>query len=147
VRVKITMRVKITLCLQKSLSCVSLLHLLVSKSHSYVSQSHCACRNHSCACWNHSRECRIHIRACQNHKACRNHNACINCACCYHSRECHIHTHKCQTYSRVCRKQTMRVKSHSACGNQSCACWNYTLRLEITLCVYKSHSSVSKLHS
>jgi hypothetical protein len=49
------------------------------------------------------------------------HSPCINQtrACRYHTRESHIHTHTCQNYYRVCRSQTMREKSHSACGNRT----------------------------
>jgi hypothetical protein len=52
VRVKITMRVKITLCVYKSRSCVSLSHSSVSNSHAYMSKlllcqkkPHFVCRN------------------------------------------------------------------------------------------------------
>jgi hypothetical protein len=37
----------------------------------------------------------------------------------------------CQNYSRMCIKHTLRVKSHSACGN-------HTLRLEVNLVRVKS---------
>jgi hypothetical protein len=56
------------------------------------------------------------------HFACRNHTQASH----YHTRECHIYKYTCQNYSGVSENHTLRVKSHSACGN-------YTLRVEINL--------------
>jgi hypothetical protein len=69
--------------------------------------------------------------------------------------ECHIHTYTCQNYSRVTGNHTLRVKSHSACVNRTlrveinlvCVGITFvpveiTLRVEITLCVQESRSSV-----
>jgi hypothetical protein len=39
----------------------------------------------------------------------------------------------CQTYSRVCRKLTLSVKSHSACGNLNLRVETNLVRVEITL--------------
>jgi hypothetical protein len=47
-------------------------------------------------------------------------------ACRHHTPECNIHTHTYQNYSRVCVNQTLRIKSHFACGNRA-------LRVEINL--------------
>jgi hypothetical protein len=49
-----------------------------------------------------------------------------SCACLNHTRACFNHI-------RVCRNHT--------------ACRNYTLHVELTLCVYKPHSSVSYSHA
>jgi hypothetical protein len=46
---------------------------------------------------------------------------------------CHIPTHTCQTYSRVCRKHTLRVKSHFACGNLTMRAEANLVRVEITI--------------
>jgi hypothetical protein len=79
-----------------------------------------------------------------------------------HTSECHIHTHTCQNYSRVSENHTLRVKSHSACGDctlrveinlvlveitlvlfgTTLAPVEMTLRVEIIHCMYKSQSSV-----
>jgi hypothetical protein len=92
-----------------------------------------------------------------------------------HTRECHIHTKTRRNYSHVRVNHILRVKSHSAYGNRTLCveislvrveatlvrvvitlvpvvnlhytCRNHTLRVEIVLCVYKSHSSVSYSHS
>jgi hypothetical protein len=50
-----------------------------------------------------------------------------------HTRECHIYTNTCQTYSRVCIKHTLRVKSHSACGNLTLRVQTNLVLVEITL--------------
>jgi hypothetical protein len=75
--------------------------------------------------------------------------------------------HTCQHYSRVSEIHTMRVKSHSACGNRTLRVEvnrvlveitllrvgvtfvpvEITLRVEIILCLWKSHSSVYNSHS
>jgi hypothetical protein len=68
---------------------------------------------------------------------CKLRSACINNtrACRYHTHECHTHTHKCQTYSRVCTcgKDTLCVKSHSACENLTLRIETNFVRVEITL--------------
>jgi hypothetical protein len=46
---------------------------------------------------------------------------------------CHIHTHTCQNYSRVSENYTLRVKSHSACGNRNLRVEINLMRAEITL--------------
>jgi hypothetical protein len=65
---------------------------------------------------------------------CKLRSACINNtrACRYHTRESHIHTHTCQTYCRVRRKDTLRVKSHSACENLTMRTETNLVRVEIT---------------
>jgi hypothetical protein len=45
----------------------------------------------------------------------------------------HIHSHTCQTYSRVCKKHTLRVLSDSAFGNLTLRVETNLVRVEITL--------------
>jgi hypothetical protein len=63
------------------------------------------------------------------------HFACINYthAFRYHTGEYHIHTHTCQNYSRASGNHTLRVKSHSACGNRTLHVEINLMRVEITL--------------
>jgi hypothetical protein len=81
----------------------------VCKNHTLRVESHCACKNQCFACSNHTLACWNNMYACRNHTC-----------------ECRIHTHACLIYSRVRRKHTLRVKSHSACGN-------FTLSVETNL--------------
>jgi hypothetical protein len=80
------------------------------------------------------------IRACRYHTARRIYTLRVRVTfervdCRMYTREYHIYTHTCQTYSRVCRKHTLRVKSHSACGNLTLRVETNLVRVEITLCV------------
>jgi hypothetical protein len=63
------------------------------------------------------------------HSACRNSTR----SCRNHTCECHIHTHTCQNYSRVSGNHTLRVKSHSACGNRTLRVETNLVRVVITL--------------
>jgi hypothetical protein len=116
-------------------------------------KSYSACRYHTCASPNHSHAYFNHIRACRNHATCRNYTLHV---------EVTLEHVEITLVSVIFRSipatlTLVRVeswlcvwKSDFACKNQSCAevlCWNYILRLQITFCVYKSHSSVSLSHS
>jgi hypothetical protein len=94
----------------------------VSQLHFCVWQLHSACRNHSCACWNHSRECRYHIFACQNYTAIGNYTVRVEITLCM-----------LKSQSWVSQLHFCEYKSHYACVNRIRACWNHTLRSEITL--------------
>jgi hypothetical protein len=97
------------------------------------------------------------------HSACINHTRASR----YYTCECQYYTHTCQNYSRMSENHTLRVKSLSACGRRSLRNENnlvrveitlvhvgstfvpvkITLRVEIILCVWESHSSVSRNQS
>jgi hypothetical protein len=53
------------------------------------------------------------------------HSMCIN--------HTHIYTHRCQNYSRVSGNHTLRVKSHSVCGDRSLRVEINLVHVEITL--------------
>jgi nitrite reductase/ring-hydroxylating ferredoxin subunit len=53
----------------------------------------------------------------------------------------------CQTYSRVCRKHTLRVKSHSAFGNHTVACRYHTREFHIHTHTCQNYSCVSGNHT
>jgi hypothetical protein len=133
----------------------------------FVRKSHASCWNSSRACVNHTRTCRYYTLNCHNHTR-ESHN---------YTHLCRNHTLRVEitlvrveitvvsvVFTFVRAKITLRVeitlcvlcvyKSHSACWNHSrecrnyiCACKNLTMRAEIAICVYKSHSYVLKLHS
>jgi hypothetical protein len=58
----------------------------------------------------------------------------------------HIHTHTCQTYSCVCIKHTIRVKSHFACENLTLRVEINLVRVEITLMRIEITLSVLKFN-
>jgi hypothetical protein len=129
-----TLRVEIALCIYKSHSCVLKSHFAFKKItfvRVFITQE-----------WFLHAECGFNTYECHNQ-----------------FRECHNHTHMCQNYTlrveitlvrieitvvsvvitfvrfniRLCVEITLFVwKSHSAYINHTCACWNHTLRSEIT---------------
>jgi hypothetical protein len=58
-----------------------------------------------------------------------------------HTRECHNHTHTCQNQTLRVEITLVRVEINCECRNHICACenqtacGNYTLPVEITLCL------------
>jgi hypothetical protein len=88
----------------------------------------------SCPSINLSCACRNHIHACQILNACGNYSQSVEITL---KRVFitlgHNHTHTSQTYSRGCRKHTLHVKSHSACGNLTLHVEINFVRVEITL--------------
>jgi hypothetical protein len=127
-----------------------------------VSKSNSSCINHSCACWNLSRECHNHILACQNHIACGKHIRRVLIT---------LGMYKSHSYVWLSHYGHVKIalcvhKSHSACINHALRVKitlvrfkitvlsvvgtfvrvKSTLQVEITLCVYNSHSCVWTSH-
>jgi hypothetical protein len=73
------------------------------------------------------------------------------CGSCNHTRDCQCHTHTCQYHTHTCQNHTLRVEITLLLVEVTVVItfvrWKITLRVEIALCVYKSHSSVFCIHS
>jgi hypothetical protein len=96
----------------------------------FVLKAHVSCSNSTHACISHTR-------------AYRN-----------HTRECHNHTHTCQNHTHTCQNHTLRVeitlvrfKIPVVSVVITFVHVKITMRVEITLCVYKSYSCASLSHS
>jgi hypothetical protein len=79
---------------------------------------------------------KLHSAYCNHIRACRN-----------HTRECHNHTHTCQNHTLRVEITLVRVEITVVSVVITFVRVKITIRVEITLCVYKSHSFMSRYHT
>jgi hypothetical protein len=88
----------------------------------FVSKPHASCWNSTRAYVNPTRACRYHTCECHNH-----------------TRECHNHTHECQNHTLRVEITVVRFEFTIVIVVITFMRVKITLRLEITLCLYKAH--------